>query len=168
MKIFLVKGVPASIQRDSWWMDGPIRRRPTPPSPSEAAPGRWDRPALLVALILLADLLLWGAAPGLSLVVDFTPCSKDASARCGTIVWVWDPSDMPHGNVGDVIMPDLNREGGHWKGHLQNPRNGWIFKGTVTPDGPDLLRLKGCAGPICKSQTWRSLSSLARMVEAMP
>ncbi|WP_371228349.1 DUF4153 domain-containing protein [Roseovarius sp. 2305UL8-3] len=69
MKIFLVKGVPASIQRDSWWMDGPIHRRPTPPKGGTAKPGRWDRPALLVALILLADLLLWGTAPGLSLAL---------------------------------------------------------------------------------------------------
>lgn len=135
------------------------------------------RAALVVAFVLVSlgaggamasDLKGRYAAPGLSLVVEFAPCSKDARARCGTIVWVWDTSDIPHARVGDVIMPDLNRDGAQWKGHLQNPRNGWVFKGTITPDGPDLLRLKGCAGPICKSQTWRSLSSLARMVEAMP
>jgi len=69
MKTFLIRGVPVSIQRDSWWMDGPIQRRPLPPGAGSAHSSGWERPALLVALILLADLLLWGAAPGLSLAI---------------------------------------------------------------------------------------------------
>lgn len=69
MKIFLVRGVPASIQRDSWWMDGPIHPRPNPENDDATGPQRWERPLLLVALVALADLLMWDVAPGLSMAV---------------------------------------------------------------------------------------------------
>ncbi|QGX97012.1 hypothetical protein EI983_01465 [Roseovarius faecimaris] len=70
MKTFLVRGVPISIQQDGWWMDGPVKRPPAPPG--KDAPGnraRMERPLLLLALVALADALLWGVAPGLSLFV---------------------------------------------------------------------------------------------------
>ena len=71
MKTFLVRGVPASIQQDSWWMDGLIQRRPPRMGNAEGMTGnsRMERPLLLVALIALADALLWGVAPGLSLAI---------------------------------------------------------------------------------------------------
>ncbi|VAV94547.1 hypothetical protein MNBD_ALPHA07-2468 [hydrothermal vent metagenome] len=69
MKTFLIRGLPASIQFDSWWMDGP----PPPPAkenPTERArPHGIERAILLAALILLADFLLWQVPPGLSLAV---------------------------------------------------------------------------------------------------
>ncbi|MFK7940111.1 MAG: DUF4173 domain-containing protein [Roseovarius sp.] len=71
MKTFLVRGVPASIQQDGWWMDGDINRPTPPPSRdgTDAEPGRMGRPIVLLALIALSDVLLWGAAPGVSLAL---------------------------------------------------------------------------------------------------
>ncbi len=67
MKTFLVRGVPASIQQDGWWMDGLIHCRPPnpPDTPSKANRNRMERPLSLVALIALSDVLLWGVVPGL-------------------------------------------------------------------------------------------------------
>ena len=69
MKSFLVRGVPASIQTDSWWMDGITRRLPKPRQDGAREPGRFERMAALGALILLADMLLWGVDAGLSLAL---------------------------------------------------------------------------------------------------
>lgn len=68
MKTFLIRGVPSSIQQDGWWMDGAARRPPcTPEANGSASPSRLERPLLLFALVALADVLLWGVTPGLSL-----------------------------------------------------------------------------------------------------
>jgi len=69
MKSFLVRGVPASIQTDSWWMDGITRRLPKPRQDGARGPGRLERIGALVALMLLADMLLWGVDAGLSLAL---------------------------------------------------------------------------------------------------
>lgn len=69
MKTFLVRGVPASIQQDSWWMDGLIQRPPPNTADTPTNRNRMERPLLLVALIALGDVLLWGVVPGVSLVI---------------------------------------------------------------------------------------------------
>ena len=71
MKTFLVRGVPASIQQDSWWMDGLVQRHPRKSTEDTNLTKqiRMERPMLLLALIALADVLLWGVAPGVSLAI---------------------------------------------------------------------------------------------------
>lgn len=74
MKVFLVNGVPRSVQQDGWWMSADVPRRPRPPS-SSAAAGKPDvgsaRLAALAALVALADILIWQVTPGISLGVFF-------------------------------------------------------------------------------------------------
>ena len=105
------------------------------------------------------------AAPGLALVVDFKPCESATAMRCGTLVWLWDPTDMPHASLGEVILPDLQFDGRKWSGRLKNPQNGWVYKGSITPKGRDRLVIRGCAGPICASQTWWSVRTLSGMLD---
>ncbi len=71
MKTFLVRGVPASIQQDSWWMDGLIQHHPRKiqTEPDLTRFKRLERPVILIALIALADVLMWGVAPSLSLAL---------------------------------------------------------------------------------------------------
>ncbi|MBF9031014.1 hypothetical protein HKCCE3408_11470 [Rhodobacterales bacterium HKCCE3408] len=146
-----------------------FRRVGQPLSPSSLRVG------MVLAILLLAlgaggamadDLQGRYAAPGLEIIVEFAPCAADASARCGTVVWIWDPSGVPQWQVGDVILPGLFFDGRRWKGQLTSPRKDRANRGTVAPHGPDLLCLKGCAGPICQAQTWRSVRSLARALES--
>jgi hypothetical protein len=69
MTDFTLRGVPASIQTDGWWLDAPVFRRP-PAGPARA--GGKTGPAAVLALLLLivaADVLIWQVVPGLSLAV---------------------------------------------------------------------------------------------------
>lgn len=73
MKMFLVSGVPMSMQQDGWWMASDAPGTPVPPSAKST--GKPDessvRLAVLAALVALADLLVWQVSPGISLVVFF-------------------------------------------------------------------------------------------------
>jgi len=120
--------------------------------------------ALGAAGALASDLKGRYAAPGLAAIVEFTPCPTSVNRRCGTLVWVWDPVEMAHAEVGEVILPDLEFDGRRWVGRLKSPQNGWVFKGSVTRAGRHQLRLTGCAGPFCSRQTWWSVDHLANVL----
>lgn len=57
MKTYLVRGVPASIQQDGWWMDGLELRHP-PNQYRRAAKPHWAIPVLLALAILGVSLTL--------------------------------------------------------------------------------------------------------------
>lgn len=68
MKTFLIRGVPSALQQDGWWLNGPPRRARVPKrqaTPHKQSGQLW----LLLALIALADQLVWGVAAGLSWAV---------------------------------------------------------------------------------------------------
>jgi len=128
--------------------------------------------ALVAALLIgfgtsqarAADLTGRYASPGLGLIVDFHPCNDAPSLRCGTLDWVWNSSETPYAELGDAILSGFRFDGKSWVGRLQNPQNGWSYTGTITPQSGETLLLRGCAGPICASQIWRSTESLARVL----
>ena len=102
------------------------------------------------------------ATPGLGAVVRLAPCAN-ASQLCGRLVWVWDPEDAGGGAVGTVILRDFVYARGAWReGTVSNPEDGRTYRGEITPDGHNVLRLRGCAGPFCQTQVWRRLSSIPR------
>ena len=49
--------------------------------------------------------------------------------------------------------------GSEWSGgSIYNPEDGRIYRGTITMDGDNTLRLRGCVvAPLCRSQTWTRL-----------
>ena len=73
MKTFLMRGVPASLQTDAWWMSADTNVPPAPPTKADRKRGAMRRVPvqlpLLFALILLADWLFWGYGAGVSLVL---------------------------------------------------------------------------------------------------
>lgn len=54
------------------------------------------------------------------------------------------------------ILGGFKREADKWSGGtIYNPEDGGTYKATITPDGANALKLKGCiAWPLCKTQTW--------------
>ena len=54
------------------------------------------------------------------------------------------------------ILGGFERDDGKWTGgSIYNPEDGGTYKATITPAGPDTLKLKGCiVWPLCKTQTW--------------
>jgi Domain of unknown function (DUF4173) len=81
---FILNGVPPGLAKDAWWLS--ITPAEAVPSPSTRTPsGRVPRAISVLALVLLADLLFWEAAPGLSAalyaVVVFAVVVLDAHPR---------------------------------------------------------------------------------------
>ncbi|WP_238366078.1 DUF4173 domain-containing protein [Mesobacterium pallidum] len=57
MQTMTLRGVPRSIARDAWWLEGgPVTKDPAP----GARAGRGPRLAWLAGLVLLGDVLFWG------------------------------------------------------------------------------------------------------------
>jgi len=97
-------------------------------------------------------------------LVEIAPCGP---ALCGRIVRVLkaDPSkpttDVNNPEVGlrkrpIVGLPFLTgfvAEGDQWNGRIYDPRNGRSYRSVVTRAG-GVLKVKGCYGPFCRTQTW--------------
>ncbi len=68
MKTMCIRGVPLAMQQDGWWLSG---RETDAPRAPRAIQRRRDLglAGLLVALIALADVLVWQVMPGLALAV---------------------------------------------------------------------------------------------------
>ena len=72
MRGYLMRGVPASVRMDAWWMSGEAPVVPPVDKPRgglETVRHAPVRLVLLLALILLADWLFWGYGVGVSLVL---------------------------------------------------------------------------------------------------
>lgn len=54
------------------------------------------------------------------------------------------------------ILGSFQRDGDKWtNGSIYNPEDGGTYKATITQNGADTLKLKGCiVWPLCKTQTW--------------
>ena len=100
------------------------------------------------------------ATPGLGAVVRLSPCAATPTELCGRLMWAWDSSRLRHGAVASIMIEHFAWDGAAWSGgRLHNPEDGRTYSGTITLDG-EVLRLRGCAGPFCQTQTWRRLSSI--------
>ena len=72
MTEWMIRGVPRGLATDMWWMESaspPGSDRPLAGDLVHGRDGRGARTLALVALVALADLLFYGHAPGLSLVI---------------------------------------------------------------------------------------------------
>ena len=95
-------------------------------------------------------------------------------ALCGTIVWLKEPNDPETGKpktdknnadagkrgrplIGVPIVISMKPNGANkWSGEVYSPEEGKVFSGNLTEQGPNSVRLEGCAmgGLICKGQNW--------------
>ena len=103
------------------------------------------------------------ATPGLGAVVRLGACAQAPQSLCGRLVWAWDERSLRPGSVGALMLQDaVWRDGAFRDGALRSPEDGRTYRGSILVEGPDTLRLKGCAGPFCQSQVWRRLESIPR------
>jgi uncharacterized protein (DUF2147 family) len=60
---------------------------------------------------------------------------------------------------GLMLLDGFHRDGNGWDGGtIYNPEDGGTYHATITMDGHDTLKLKGCiVWPLCKSQVWHRL-----------
>ncbi|SPH24792.1 hypothetical protein DEA8626_03829 [Defluviimonas aquaemixtae] len=154
----------------TWWDRFCGTEHPAYLARFRAALGRTAMPVLAAAfgLTLLgearADTLSGGwASEGLSLVVRFAPCEVDAARVCGRLAHVRDASDARHVAIGGVMVDGLRANGDGWDGRLNDPATGRVYRGHIRLIDRDTMELKGCTGPVCKRQIWRSTRWLERM-----
>jgi len=95
-------------------------------------------------------------------------------ALCGTIVWLKEPNDPETGKpktdknnadaakrsrslIGVQIVLSMKPNGANkWSGQVYSPEEGKVFSGNFMEQGPNAVRLEGCAlgGLVCKGQNW--------------
>lgn len=100
-----------------------------------------------------------------SAIVDISFC--EPNSPCGEITWV-DPngaSVVDRNNpddslktrplVGVMMLWGFEAKGDKWKGgKIYNPKDGKTYKSKISLNDDGRLKVKGCVGPICKTQLW--------------
>ena len=98
--------------------------------------------------------------------VEIAPCG--AASACGAIVW----GDRSSGPRYDVKNPDTtlrsrpllglrilegyrSSPAGWVNGRVYDPKTGNTYRSELLPQENGTLRVKGCLGPICRTETWR-------------
>ncbi len=90
---------------------------------------------------------------GQTAIVSSRPCGQ---ALCGTITQVFNSQGqkIEHKNVGKRIFWDMRQVSpGVYEGRAFVPAFGAEYAGKMTLNG-NTMKVGGCFGPVCKSQTW--------------
>lgn len=98
--------------------------------------------------------------------IEVTPCGDSA---CGTIVWgqggpSTDTKNPDHALrsrplLGARIMEGYHRAAAGWvDGRVYDPERGQTFRSELLPQPDGTLKVKGCFGFYCETQTWRRVS----------
>jgi len=95
------------------------------------------------------------------------------SALCGKVVWIRQPIDPETGKpwldksnvdprkrgravLGIAIAVNMRPGDGsdHWTGHVYSVDHGKVFNGSLTLMTPSRMKIEGCIGVFCQSETW--------------
>lgn len=127
-----------------------------------------------VAALLLLAAMPAEAAPAITgrwlteggkAVVEVAPCG---AALCGRIAKVLirstsgvavdrnnpDPKLRARPVVGLPILTGFTDGGAVWKGRIYDPESGRSYRSELSREGAT-LKVKGCFGPFCRTQSWR-------------
>ena len=98
--------------------------------------------------------------------------SKCGGGICGVVIWLRDPIDPATGKpqaddknknpaltkrriIGISLFSGMRSAGpGKWSGHIYNADDGNTYDSNVSVAGPDSLKVEGCVGSLCGSETW--------------
>ena len=115
---------------------------------------------------------LW-VTPGYGSVVRVT---REGDALEAVVVWLWrdaidgrrtldenNPAESRRERplLGLSLFRNVDRDGDGWRGRIYNPEDGRRYRATLTQRSANLLRLRGCWGPFCRTQWWRRLGSFS-------
>jgi uncharacterized protein (DUF2147 family) len=98
--------------------------------------------------------------------------SKCGAQICGVVVWLREPTNPATGlpmvddknpnpalarrpMIGLPLFTDMRISGPNkWSGHIYNADDGGTYVSNISVSGPDTLRVEGCVGMLCGSETW--------------
>lgn len=103
--------------------------------------------------------------------IEITDCGD--GTPCGNIVWINEeeassdkdinnPDESLRGRslIGLPMVWGFEQKGKVWrKGKVYDPETGRTYRAKLTPTKTGDLKLTGCFGPICQSQTWTPLEA---------
>lgn len=101
--------------------------------------------------------------------VEIADCGD--GTPCGTIVWI-DPASVSQGKtpetatdaegkkvLGLTMLQGFEQKATGWTGGtIYNPKEGKTYGSRIKRLGDGLLEVKGCVGPLCKTQLWKPVS----------
>ena len=134
----------------------------------------------IVAFVFLFNSILPAHAQGLNPSGTWLTEKGDAKVRvsrcgpgvCGIIVWLRDPIDSATGKpqiddknenarlakrpvIGISLFSGMKPSGANrWSGRIYNADDGKSYDSNVSVAGPDSLKVEGCLGGFCGSETW--------------
>ena len=97
---------------------------------------------------------------------------KCGGGICGVVVWLKDPIDPATGKlqiddknrnpalakrpiIGLSLFSGMRPAGpNRWSGKIYNADDGNTYASNISVSGPDTLRVEGCVGMLCGSETW--------------
>ena len=107
-------------------------------------------------------------------VIAIKRCGNQAKAAlCGTIerflilpaggkdqrdVNNADPAKRQRRLLGLPILTSLTADNGLWRGEIYDPKSGRTYTSEVRRKGTGALEVKGCFGPLCRTQEWKKAS----------
>lgn len=57
--------------------------------------------------------------------------------------------------LGMPVLFGFADAGEEWRGRIYDPRSGKSYKSVLRRNGDGTLKVQGCWGPFCRTQTWR-------------
>lgn len=107
-------------------------------------------------------------------VVAIKPCGpKTKGALCGTLerflvlpaggkdqrdVNNADPAKRERRILGLTILSSLTPDKDVWRGEIYDPKSGRTYTSEVRRKSAEALEVKGCFGPLCRTQEWKKAS----------
>lgn len=93
--------------------------------------------------------------------------ARCGESLCGKLIWGKTASDPDVKNKNPELRSralnsfmmlqgyKLSKDGARWvDGEIYNPQDGNSYRSILEPGPDDTLKLKGCLGPFCQTQTW--------------
>lgn len=66
-----------------------------------------------------------------------------------------DPAQRERRLLGLPILSALVADGDVWRGQIYDPKSGRVYTSEVRRKSANLLEVKGCFGPLCRTQVWK-------------
>ena len=99
---------------------------------------------------------LWQTEPDRKGQIAHVRSARCGAGYCGTIVKVFDTSGQPVAapTVGQRVFWDMTGSGAEYEGRAYVPAHNRKYDARMQVRG-NSMKVFGCLGPICQSQTWR-------------
>ena len=67
-----------------------------------------------------------------------------------------DPKKRSRKLLGMPVLTGFKEENDLWRGQIYDPKSGKTYRSVIRRIDANTLEVKGCLGPFCQTQTWKS------------